>query len=207
MTHPIDLHIPVSDDWPRDLFDRALASTEGEPVNVHIVPHHGHDGKARATGYRQGSAPYVAFLDADDELIPGGLAALSAILDANPSLCGAYGAEEQIHPDGRAATHFDYAWSPVRQLCRATAQHNAILMRRAAVLPYLNETAQLPIRSNRLLRGLITQHGRWQACQTPSYRWHLRDGSLRTQPAPGIDAAITRRLTPILMAAHKKARV
>ena len=204
---PIDLHILHSPGWHIDLFERAIASTEGEPVNVHIVPYAGNAGADHAHGYRQGTAPYVTFLDADDELIPGGLAALAAILDANPSLCGAYGAEERIWPDGRTELRSDQKWSPIAQITRTSAMHNAILMRRSAVMPHLAETAKLPVRSNRLLRGLIVQHGPWQACQTPSYRWHLRDGSLRTQSAPGIDAAITRRLTPILMAAHKKARV
>jgi glycosyltransferase involved in cell wall biosynthesis len=200
----IDLHIPASPDWPRHLLERAIASTKGEPVNVRVVPYTGSLGASRAHGYHHGTAPYVAFLDADDELIPGGLAALAAILDADPSLCGAYGAEERIWPDGRTEQRSDQRWTPIAQLTRSSAMHGAILMRRSAVMPHLAETAKLPVRSNRLLRGLVTQHGPWQACQVPSYRWHLRDGSLRTQPAPGIDTAITRRLTPILMAAHKR---
>lgn len=203
-SHIIDLHILHSPGWHPELLDRAIASTEGESVTIHVVPYEGHLGKARANGYRQGVAPYLAFLDADDELIPGGLAALAAILDANPALCGAYGAEERLRPDGRTEQRSDQQWLPIAQLTRASAMDNAILMRRTAVMPHLDEAANLALRSNRLLRGLVTQHGPWQACQVPTYRWRLRDGSLRTQPAPGIDAAITRRLTPILMAAHKR---
>lgn len=201
---PIDLHIPVSDDWPRDLLERALASTDGEPVNVHIVPYSGHDGRARAEGYSRGTAPYLAFLDADDELIPGGMATLAAVLDSNPALCGAYGAEEHQHPSGLRTMQADARWSPIAQLTATGHLHAGAIMRREAVSAHLKEIARCPRHANRLLRGLITQHGPWQANQVPSYRWHLRDGSLRTQPAPGIDTAITRRLAPILMAAHKR---
>jgi hypothetical protein len=200
---PIDLHIPVSHDWPRDLLDRAIASTDGEPVNIHVVPYQGHDGQARAHGYSQGRAHYVAFLDADDELIPGGMAALLDLLDTDPSLCGAYGAEEHITPAGRAL-HSDPHWRPLDQLLGRSHLHAGAIMRRTAAAPHLPEISTHPRHANRLLRGLITQHGSWQACQAPTYRWHLRDGSLRTQPVPDIDTAITRRLTPILMAAHKR---
>lgn len=203
--NPVDLFILRSDDWPADLFARALASTEGQPVNVHVVPYRGgQNGRDRAHGYRQGSAPYVAFLDADDELIPGGLAALLAALESDPSLCGAYGIEERMHPDGRVTCHRDQQWSPVAQLTRAGALHNATLKRRAAVLPYLDESSGYGMRSDRLLRGLMVQYGPWRAVPVPVYRWHLREGTLRSVPQPHIDRAVTQRLAPILMSAAKR---
>lgn len=197
--HPIDLHILRSDDWPADLFARALASTEGQPVNVHVVPWTGDLGQSRAQGYRQGHAPYVAFLDADDELIPGGLAACLTVLEADASLCGAYGGEELVWEDGKVNTRLDTVWSPVAQLTAASAQHNGILMRRAAVQSHLDEIARCPLRTNRLLRGLITQYGPWAAVPVLVYRWYLRSGTLRSTSRPDNNAAITRRLAPILM--------
>lgn len=202
--NPIDLHILRSDDWPADLFARALASTEGQPVNVHVVPYTGTLGRNRAHGYRQGTAPYVAFLDADDELIPGGLSALLVALESDPTLCGAYGGEERVSPDGAAKIAMDRAWSPVAQLTRGDAMHNAALMRRAAVLPWLDEIAGYGGRSNRLLRGLITHYGPWQAVPVLTYRWYLREGTLRSHPLPQIDRAVTQRLAPILMSASRQ---
>ncbi len=203
MSHPIDLHILRSDDWPPDLFERAMASTEGQPVNVHVAPDTGVLGRDRAHGYRQGIAPYVAFLDADDELIAGGLEALLEALESDRSLCGAYGGEERIHPDGRVEYREDARWNPVAQLTLASAMHNGCVMRRSAIMAHLREIESYRGRANRLLRGLIVQSGAWQAVRTPVYRWHLRDGALHTIPLPAMDRAVTRRLTPILMAARR----
>lgn len=200
----VDVHVLVSPDWPRALLERALASLDGAPVAVHLTDYRGHLGEARARGYRQGHAPYVMFLDADDELIPAGLPAAIAALESDPALCGVYGAEERVHQDGRRTLHSDPRWCPIAQLVRTSAQHNACLMRRAAVLPYLAETARLPVRSNRLLRGLMIQSGPWRAIPDPLYRWHLREGTLRSIPRPDIDRAITQRLTPILATAKRR---
>jgi glycosyltransferase involved in cell wall biosynthesis len=46
---------------------------------------------ARNNGWRRADSPYVLFLDADDRLVPGALAVLSAPLEADPSLGYAYG--------------------------------------------------------------------------------------------------------------------
>lgn len=200
MSHPIDLHILRSEDWPEHLLERALASTEGQPVNVHVAPYTGVLGRDRAHGYLQGSAPYVAFLDADDELLAGGLEALLSALESDRSLCGAYGGEEIIHPDGRVEYRQDARWSPVAQLTRSSAMHNGCVMRRSAIMPHLIEIEGYQGRANRLLRGLIVQSGAWQAVQAPVYRWYLREGTLHTMPLPAMDRAVTRRLAPILMA-------
>lgn len=199
MPAPIDLHILRSPDWPRDLFERALASTEGQQVTVYVVPWTGHNGRDRAHGYRQGVAPYVAFLDADDELIPGGLEALLTALETAPGRCGAYGGEERVTTDGITTTHQDTVWTPIAQLTGASALHNAILMRRAAVLPHLAETARHPLRSNRLLRALITQSGPWLAVPAMAYRWYLRPGTLRTVHRPDVEAAILQCMASVLL--------
>lgn len=203
---PIDLHILRPDDWPQNLLDRAMASTEGQPVNVHVVPYAGHEGRARAEGYQRGSAPYVAFLDADDELIAGGLEALLAALDADPTLCGTYGGEEQHWPDGTRTRHLAVSpWSARQQrLARIPALHNGVLMRREAVTPHLAEIARYPIRSNILLRGLVTQYGPWRAVPVMAYRWYRRPGTLSSRHAHNIQIAIAQRLDPILLAAESR---
>lgn len=163
----------------------------------------GNNGADRAHGYRQGTAHYVTFLDADDELIPGGLATLLDALESDSRLCGAYGGEEQRHPDGQGTRHQDRVWSPIAQLTGASAMHNGSLKRRSAVLPCLDESARLSLRSDRLLRGLMTQHGPWQSVPVPVYRWYLREGTLRSIPTPHVDRAVAQRLAPILMSASR----
>lgn len=51
----------------------------------------GGQGNAINTGMALGSAPYVCWLDSDDMLLPGGLAALAGALDRQPEAPAAYG--------------------------------------------------------------------------------------------------------------------
>jgi hypothetical protein len=197
---PVDLHVLVSPDWPAALLDRALASTAGAPCQVWLAPWLGEgEGASRAAAYRLGQAPYVAWLDADDELIPGGMAALVAALEARPDACGAYGGEERVYAGGRLERAMDERWDPIAQLCLASGQHNAVVMRRQAVLPWLGELSAFTPRSNRLLRGLVTASGPWVCVPVLAYRWYRdRPCSLGAAPTPALDRSITRRLAPLL---------
>lgn len=203
----IDVHLLVSADWPRGLLDRALASAKHPALALHVMPYTGVIGRDRAAGYRRGTAPYVTFLDADDELVPEGVLALAAALEGAPDAPAAYGAERRIRADGGSTIHAEERWCPITQLTGGGGPHNAILMRRDAVMPHVAEIANWPIRSDRLLRGLITQSGSWLPVPSAeTYRWHLRDGTLRTRPAGDIDRAITQRIAPLLCRSNVHAR-
>lgn len=196
----IDLQLLDGSDWRPADFARALASAAGQPVNVHIVPWLGEYGRSRADGCRAGTAPYLAFLNADDALIPGGLAALLAVLESDASLCGAYGGEERIHDDGTVRTRMERQWNPVAQLTASGAQHNGCLMRRSAVMPHVDEMATAGIYSDRLLHGLMVQSGPWRAAEVMVYRWFVRSDALHTEDDPERGIKVVQRLAPILMA-------
>lgn len=196
----IDLLLLDGAAWRPEAFARALASTAGHPVNVHLVPWLGEYGVSRAAGCHAGTAPYLAFLNADDELIPGGLAALLEVLESDPTLCGAYGGEEQVAVDGSVTVRLDRTWDPLAQLTATNAQHNGCLMRRAAVMPYLAEMATAGIYCNRLLRGLMVQSGPWRAVEVPVYRWFVRPDALHRTGTDKVRLAwITRRISQGLL--------
>lgn len=194
MSYLVDLHVLRSPDWPDELLDRALESARDAPVNVHLVPWERHHGRARASGYLKGGAPYVGFLDADDEVFPEGLDRLVEALASKPRACGVYGREERIREDGSARIVPAAPYHPSLLLACAGPLHNAILMRRELVERFLGETAELPLRSNWLLRGLVARWGQWQAVDAVAYRWHIRPGSRRLEPAPGIEGRIMQAL-------------
>lgn len=68
----IDVHVLTHEGTRQDWLDQCLASLRSEPVNVHVVDNAGRSvGQGRARGYALGSAPYVAYVDSDDYVIPG----------------------------------------------------------------------------------------------------------------------------------------
>ena len=87
----LDCHVIVSSDTPRAWVTQCLGSVEVAqaqapfPVSLHVVPGvPGHIGRARATGYAQGSYPYVTCVDDDDYLLPHAFAALADALQERP---------------------------------------------------------------------------------------------------------------------------
>lgn len=63
------LHLPERAEWLKE----CLASLEGQPVNIHVLPAAApaEFGKARATGYSLGDCEYVAQIGDDDTAIEG----------------------------------------------------------------------------------------------------------------------------------------
>ena len=71
MSARVDVHVLQCYEPPAWL-DACLRSLETEPVNVHLRPGiQGQVGLARARAFRHGTAEYVAFVDADDEVVSG----------------------------------------------------------------------------------------------------------------------------------------
>lgn len=68
----IDVHVLTHEGTRPEWLAQCLASLEGEPVNVFVVDNAGHSvGEGRARGYALGDAPYVAYVDSDDYVLPG----------------------------------------------------------------------------------------------------------------------------------------
>ena len=86
----LDVHVAVLPQTPAEWVARCLSSVEAAasrapfPVHVHVVDGvPGHVGKARERGYACGSAPFVTYVDDDDEVLPEGFAMLP--LERNPA--------------------------------------------------------------------------------------------------------------------------
>jgi len=80
---------------------RALAAAD-ERVEVIARPERGGPALARNEGLGAVRGARVCFLDADDELIEGGLEALGAAMDANPDAVGALGRFRAVDRDAAA---------------------------------------------------------------------------------------------------------
>ena len=83
-------------------------------------------------GIAAGTAPYVAWLNSDDWLLPGGLAKLLAALQAAPGAAMAYGRAWDARDDGRMTPVFVRRFRPwlMAQLC--IVSQPATLIRRSA---------------------------------------------------------------------------
>lgn len=77
---PIDVHIIVYDE-PQWQIDRCMESLKNEPINIHIVQgiEEWPPSEGRRKGYAMGTAPYHAYVDPDDYIVPG---AFQLLLDA-----------------------------------------------------------------------------------------------------------------------------
>ena len=86
------VEVVVVDDASTDQATTALLSRL-EARGARVVRHEENRGlsEARLTGLRATAAPYVFPLDADDLLVPGVLAAMADVLDADPELAACYG--------------------------------------------------------------------------------------------------------------------
>ena len=72
-TARVDVHVLHCYE-PPEWIDACLRSLESEPVHVHLCAGiQGKVGLARANAFRQGTAEYVSFVDADDEVMPARL--------------------------------------------------------------------------------------------------------------------------------------
>lgn len=115
---PVDCHV-LHFGEPEHYLDQCLASLEDAPVNVLILRggFPGNIGAARAYAVALGHAPYWAFVDADDVLLPGAVSACTAALDGEPSLVGVYTDYEAISPDGALLYRTKKScWSPLALL-------------------------------------------------------------------------------------------
>lgn len=148
------------------------------------------------------SAEYVAWLDDDDRLVPGGLEACVTALEADSSIGVAFTHEARIDEHGvrvaedrRARTYRDVAMHP-REL------HHLAVVRRAALDPALFDYAQrIGCGVDWLMRASAAL--RWGAIQVPivGYEWrdHLDSLTRRVE-----DASIYEHAMPLLRTVTRK---
>lgn len=78
-----------------------VARREGRELPLKLVQQeNGGLCAARNAGTRAAASPRVAFLDADDAMLPGALAALSALFEEAPEAVLAFGDARVVDPDG-----------------------------------------------------------------------------------------------------------
>ena len=122
----IDIHVLTHEGTRLDWLDQCLQSLEGHPANVHVIDNAGHSvGEGRARGYAQGSAPYVAYVDSDDYVLPGCFEACLGGLEIHRSVVTM---EQIIYFDGRT---FPFP----------KPGHNVAVYRREDIEPHLHRMA------------------------------------------------------------------
>lgn len=201
----VDLHILSLPSRRGGQLDRAIASTDGQGARVTVWPvdEGSSIGARRAAALAAATAEYVAYLDDDDHLLPGAVAACLDTLAAHPRAVGAFTDEVIQTEDGTtrpgAATGTG-PWSPLHQLITPRYGRHLAVIRRAAVLPHLAEMSQWPTLSEYVLRGLVTDSGPWIHVEHLGYVLHDHPGPRgHHQTTPALLSRATRLIAPVLM--------
>lgn len=136
----IDLHILTHEGTRQDWLEQALASTEGQSVEVHIVDNTGCSvGQGRSKGYQLGVHEYVAYLDSDDYLLPGAIEACMRGLEHHAAVV----TREYIeYPNGQR-----YPFPRVG--------HALAVYRRCDVLPWIHSMEQSAHTTDARMRMLL----------------------------------------------------
>lgn len=144
---------------PPEWIDGCLQSLEAEPVTVYLRPGiKGKVGLARARAFACGDAPYVAWVDGDDEAMPGAFDAALAVLESRPDAVSTYCDIQLIgQPEGQG--YVKAPWNPASQLQRMAEVHHLHVMRRSAVMPWLEELARWDGWEEYVLMGLLCRYG------------------------------------------------
>ena len=168
----IDCHVLV--DPSRDA-SAVLAQLAAEPVNLHIAPARpGRISAARAAAIRAGSAPYVCWVDDDDQIAPGIFSRLLAVLEQNPEACGVCCREARVDVSGRVlgvSPPAGWRWSVADMIDQHPLVHHIALMRRETVLPLLDAMQRWPMVGDQWLIWMQAQFGPWQLLDEIGYTW------------------------------------
>jgi glycosyltransferase involved in cell wall biosynthesis len=201
----IDCHVLHCHE-PKHWLMAALASLAAEPVTVHLRPGiPGRVGAARARAFAEGDAEYVAWLDGDDEVMPGAFAAALAVLDADPGVVSTYCDIQLIdHPEG--VGYIKGPWSPWRQLWKMAEVHHLHVMRRAAVMACLEELERWDGHEEYVLMGLLARFGRHHHIPRRLYRFRQHGAYPRAGAIGGSPSwrRAHQTVAPILMDLHRR---
>lgn len=136
----IDVHVLVHSGTRAEWLEQCLASLDQEGVTVHVVRGvEGSVGAGRYEGYQLGTHDWVSFVDSDDYILPGAIAACIAGM-------------EKYH----AVTTLEYAEDEAgHRFPWPRPNHNMTVYRRADILPLLELIRISPHCGDVWLRRLI----------------------------------------------------
>lgn len=185
---------------PPEWIDGCLQSLEAEPVTVYLRPGiKGKVGLARARAFACGDAPYVAWVDGDDEAMPGAFDAALAVLESRPDAVSTYCDIQLIgQPEGQG--YVKAPWNPASQLQRMAEVHHLHVMRRSAVMPWLEELARWDGWEEYVLMGLLCRYGVHHHIPQRLYRFRQHIAYPRAGMIGGqaMRRAATKTVTPFL---------
>lgn len=180
MTHQIDVHVLHLPDEREDWAIECNQSLHNEPINVHHLPGiKGDLRQGRYTGYQQGSAPYVSFVDPDDIVYPGTFQKCLGVLEQNPECCGVYTLSNIDYEDGRVVLNHPFReWSPLVQFNNILEVHQIVVMRRDLILKcYENKFHDMPLTAYHDIYTYmhLAMHNPWIAIDYIGYMWRKRN--------------------------------
>jgi len=118
----IDVHVLTHSGTNPEWLAQCLRSLEGEPVVVHVVEGvEGSVGAGRAKGFQLGTCEFVAYVDSDDYVVPGGYAKSLAAMANHRCVVPR---EYVEYTDGRRHKY-------------TKSGHNGVVYRREDILPLL----------------------------------------------------------------------
>lgn len=186
----LDIHILVTDKTNKDWFSQCLASLEDMPnVAVHILqgtPYH--TGLGRIRGFERGTYPYVAVVDPDDYVLPGGIESCIAALDANVKKHVAYTKQRRV--DENDKTIVDPS-SATYQSCIGTEiepfmAHHLVVYRRAA-LPDLLFLKDFPTMDVYALNDRMPKDS-FQYVDVTGYAWRMHKDNYHQNPVKSVQS-------------------
>ena len=205
----IDTHVLLLPETNQQWWDACRATLKEEPINLLTTEGiRGHIGKARTKGFQLGDSPYISFVDPDDLVIPGAFNACLKTLEAHPEACGTFTDEVLMTGDCkpiRPGFFSGHPWNPLHML-EPQYMHHLLVMRREAVLPYLQELDRWPNLAEFVLKGLMVQQGPWVRTDMVGYQWRISENRQSTHkqfPVTGVNAARW-RIIPLLYQAARK---
>lgn len=173
----VDCHVLI-DPSRADKTQLILQQLADEPVHVWQVPARpGEITAARIDAFSLGQAPYVCWVDDDDELTPGIFDALIYALDKNPHACGAFCSEAHIGEDNQIIMikpGQDDTWSVQAMIDQHPFVHHIALMRRSLLDFHVPAIRAFPRVGDQLLIWLMAMHGNWVHVPVVGYqckRW------------------------------------
>ncbi len=189
----IDCHILVDPQRPATGIVEQLRR---EAINLWVLPAQpGALTKARIEALQLGHAPYVCWVDDDDEITPHIMNRLKVELDAHPEACGVFSSEAHVDhlgkllricPHGHERAHLSpmgsaMGWSLQTMLEQHPLVHHVALFRREHALRYLETIRAYPRVGDQLLLWLVAQHGPWRHVPIVGYRWKRWPGQITRQ--------------------------
>ena len=176
--HLIDVHILHMPNENQDWWKSCEASLGGHPINIHNCNGiEGHIGLARKLAYEKGSAPYVAFVDPDDIVLPGGFQACLDVIEQSPDVCGVYSMSEVFtyDKDVPRLLHPYRTWSLMEMRLNTVEIHQLTVMRREDVMEFNEQIfPDIPVSNvmhNTAMFLAMADKKPWKAVDYVGYRW------------------------------------